>query len=211
MILILKPSDPCQFNLTGQRAFFIHKIDWLGVVLYTVRTAYQDRLYMDKEETKQAFIALYDSLSSAIFRHCFFRLSSRERALEISQEAFLKVWEYFDRGTDIKNPTALVYRVANNLIIDEYRRKKMVSLDMMQESGFDVDDGDDGKMMESLEIDKVRMAIGKIPEKYRQVITLRFVEGLSPAEIGTILNRTENSVSVQLNRAIKMLQDLLHI
>lgn len=166
---------------------------------------------MDKEETKQAFIALYDSLSSAIFRHCFFRLSSRERALEISQEAFLKIWEYFDRGTDIKNPTALVYRVANNLIIDEYRRKKMVSLDMMQEAGFDIDDGDDGKMIESLEIDKVRMAIGKIPEKYRQVITLRFVEGFSPAEIGTIVNRTENSVSVQLNRAIKMLQDILHI
>ena len=166
---------------------------------------------MDKEETKQAFIALYDSLSSAIFRHCFFRLSSRERALEISQEAFLKVWEYFDRGTDIKNPTALVYRVANNLIIDEYRRKKMASLDLMQEGGFDVDDGDDGKMLERLEIDKVRVAIGKIPEKYRQIITLRFVEGLSPAEIGAIVNRTENSVSVQLNRAIKMLQDILHI
>jgi RNA polymerase sigma-70 factor (ECF subfamily) len=166
---------------------------------------------MDKEETKQAFIALYDSLSSAIFRHCFFRLSSRERALEISQEAFLKVWEYFDRGTDIKNPTAMVYRVANNLIIDEYRRKKMVSLDLMQETGFDIDDGDDGKMIESLEIDKVRLAISKIPEKYRQVITLRFVEGLSPAEIGAIVNRTENAVSVQLNRAIKMLQDILHI
>jgi RNA polymerase sigma-70 factor (ECF subfamily) len=66
-------------------------------------------------------------------------------------------------------------------------------------------------MMESLEIDKVRVAISKIPEKYRQVITLRFVEGLSPKEIGTILNRTENSVSVQLNRAIRMLQDILHI
>jgi len=166
---------------------------------------------MDKEETKQAFIALYDSLSSAIFRHCFFRLSSRERALEISQETFLKVWEYFDQGTDIKNPTALVYRVANNLIIDEYRRRKTVSLDMMQESGFDVDDGDEGKMFERMEIDKVRVAISKIPEKYRQVITLRFVEGLSPGEIGAIVNRTENSVSVQLNRAIKMLQDILHI
>lgn len=166
---------------------------------------------MDKEETKQAFIALYDSLSSAIFRHCFFRLSSRERALEISQEAFLKVWEYFDRGTNIKNPTALVYRVVNNLIIDEYRRKKTASLDMLQEGGFDVSDDDEGKMMESLEIDKVRIAIGKIPEKYRQVITLRFIEGLSPGEIGAIINRTENSVSVQLNRAIKMLQDILHI
>lgn len=166
---------------------------------------------MDKEETKQAFIALYDSLSSAIFRHCFFRLNSRERALEISQEAFLKVWEYFDRGTDIKNPTALVYRVANNLIIDEYRRKKVVSLDMMQEGGFDVDDGDNGKMLERMEIDKVREAISKIPEKYRQVITLRFVEGLSPKEIGVIIDRTENSVSVQLNRAIKMLQEILHI
>ena len=166
---------------------------------------------MDKEETKQAFIALYDSLSSAIFRHCFFRLSSRERALEISQEAFLKVWEYFDKGTNIKNPTALVYRVANNLIIDEYRRRKVVSLDLMQESGFDVDSGDDEKMMELMELDKVRVAISKIPEKYRQVVTLRFVEGLSPSEIGAIVNRTENSVSVQLNRAIKMLQDILHL
>ena len=166
---------------------------------------------MDKEETKQAFIALYDTLSSAIFRHCFFRLSSRERALEISHEAFLKVWEYFDRGTDIKNPTALVYRVVNNLIIDEYRRKKTTSLDMMQEGGFDVEDDDGGKMYDQMEIDKIRLAIAKIPEKYQQVITLRFVEGLSPAEIGEIINRTENSVSVQLNRAIKMLQEVLHI
>lgn len=166
---------------------------------------------MDKEETKQAFITLYDSLSSAIFRHCFFRLSSRERALEISQEAFLKVWEYFDRGTDIKNPTALVYRVTNNLIIDEYRRKKMVSLDLMQESGFDVDDGEGGELLERIEIDKIRIAISQLPEKYRQVITLRFIEGLSPSEIGAIVNRTENSVSVQLNRAIKMLQEILHI
>lgn len=123
----------------------------------------------------------------------------------------MKVWGYFDRGTNIKNPTALVYRVANNLIIDEYRRKKMASLDMMQEGGFDVSNGDEEKILEHMEIDKVRVAISKIPEKYRQVITLRFVEGLSPAEIGAIVDRTENSVSVQLNRAIKMLQDILHI
>ncbi|HAO64499.1 TPA: hypothetical protein DCQ44_00785 [Candidatus Taylorbacteria bacterium] len=166
---------------------------------------------MDKEEQKQAFIALYDTLSSAIFRHCFFRLSSRERALEISQEAFLKVWEYFDKGTDIKNPTALVYRVANNLIIDEYRRKKTVSLEVMQEGGFDVDSGDEEKMLEHIEIDKIREAIGKIPEKYQQIIALRFIEGLSPGEIGAIVNRTENSVSVQINRGIKMLQEILHL
>jgi RNA polymerase sigma-70 factor (ECF subfamily) len=75
----------------------------------------------------------------------------------------------------------------------------------------DVGSGDEVKMLEYLEIDKVRLAISKIPEKYRQVITLRFVEGLSPSEIGAIVNRTENAVSVQLNRAIKMLQEILHI
>jgi RNA polymerase sigma-70 factor, ECF subfamily len=181
-------------------------------LVYTVRTVFPNRLYMDKEDKKEAFIALYDSLSSAIFRHCFFRLSSRERALEISQEAFLKVWEYFDRGDDIKNPSALVYKVANNLIIDEYRRKKTVSLEIMQETGFDVDDEQGGdKMVERMEIDSIRTAVGKLPEKYRQVVTLRFIEGLSPSEIGQIVNRTENSVSVQLNRAIKMLQEILHL
>lgn len=123
----------------------------------------------------------------------------------------MKVWEYFDKGTDIKNPSALVYRVANNLIVDEYRRKKMVSLDLLQEEGFDVGDGEQEKVVERMELDKVRIAVSKIPEKYRQVVTLRFIEGLSPKEIGVIVNRTENAVSVQLNRAIKMLQDILHI
>ena len=40
----------------------------------------------------------------------------------------------------------------NNLIIDEYRRKKTVSLDVMQESGFDVDDGVDGKIFDQMEM-----------------------------------------------------------
>ena len=38
-----------------------------------------------------------------------------------------------------------------------------------------------------------------------------FIEGLSPSEIGQIVSRSENSVSVQLNRAIKMLQEILHL
>ena len=73
----------------------------------------------------------------AIFRHCYFRVFDRERARDLVQETFLKTWEYLTRGHDIENIRAFLYRVATNLIIDDSRRKKEISLEQLSESGFD--------------------------------------------------------------------------
>ncbi len=165
----------------------------------------------DNTDIEQQFIALYDSLSDAIFRHCAFRLSNRERALDLMQETFTKAWDYIQQGKDIENPKALIYRIANNLIIDEYRKKKSVSLDDLQEDGFDVASHDEVSIIEHSEIEQVRKAIDAISPKYRQVVVMRFVDGLSPKEIGILTKQSENAVSVQLNRAIKMLKDILKL
>ncbi len=160
----------------------------------------------DNTDIEQQFIALYDSLSDAIFRHCAFRLSNRERALELMQDTFTKAWDYLQQGKEVENPTALIYRIANNLIIDEYRKKKSVSLDDLQEEGFDVASRDDETIVQNVELREVRQAIAQIPEKYQEIIILRFINGLSPKEIAEITKQTENAVSVQINRAIKMLK-----
>ena len=157
------------------------------------------------------FIESYDSLSPAIFRHIFFRISNRERALDLMQETFLKAWEYVQSGKEVKNLNALVYRIANNLIIDEYRRKKSLSLDDLQEQGFDVANNDQAEILKDFEITEVRSAVEKIPEKYREIVVLRFIDGLTPKEIAAITEQSENAVSVQINRSIKMLQKILHI
>lgn len=168
----------------------------------------------DNTDIEQQFIALYDSLSDAIFRHCAFRLSNRERALDLMQETFTKAWDYIQSdksGKDIQNPNALVYRIANNLIIDEYRKKKSVSLDSLHEEGFDVASHDELTTLQNAEFSQVKSAIAALPEKYRQIVTLRFINDFSITEIAEVTKQTENAVSVQINRAIKMLKDTLNI
>src|SRR5262245_58562588 len=152
-----------------------------------VRMTVLDRLCMDHGNDKERlFIAIYDDLSPAIFKHCFFRLSNRERALELTQEVFMRLWEKLSANETISSPSALLYTLSRNLIIDEYRRKKAVSLDQLQDSGFDAPTEDDERITRAAEVSVMLKAIQAIPEKYREVLILRYVDGLTPSEIGKI-------------------------
>src|SRR5438045_2414242 len=84
---------------------------------------------MTTELKQQEFLKAYDEYADAIFKHCYFRVSSRTKAEDLTQETFMKAWHYFAEGSVIENVKALLYRIATNLIIDEYRRKKEESLE----------------------------------------------------------------------------------
>ena len=102
-------------------------------------------------EIMEQFTKAYDELSDAIFRHCWFRIGDRERAKDLMQETFTKSWQYISRGEKVDNLKAFLYRVANNLIIDEYRKKKELSLDNLMVEGFEP--GFDDRRKNEQEID----------------------------------------------------------
>ena len=77
---------------------------------------------------EQLFFEAYEAYADAIFRHCYFRLNDRELAKDMMQEAFTRTWEYVQNGNNPTNIRAFIYRVASNLIIDHYRKKKSYSL-----------------------------------------------------------------------------------
>jgi RNA polymerase sigma-70 factor (ECF subfamily) len=160
------------------------------------------------EIEKAMFLKAFDDYGDAIFRHCCFRVWDRERARELAQESFTKTWEYLSRGKPIDNIKAFLYRVANNLIIDESRKKKAGSLDGLMEEGFEPEDGRPDPS-EWAEAARSLDALQKLPTKYREVLTMRFVEGLGPKEIASILGESENSVSVRINRGVNALKKYL--
>jgi RNA polymerase sigma factor (sigma-70 family) len=80
---------------------------------------------MNEEE----FVKLYDELADKLFRHCYFRVFNRERAKDLMQETFMRVWKYCNEGHEVKNLKSFLYKVANNLIIDESRKKKELYLE----------------------------------------------------------------------------------
>ena len=160
-------------------------------------------------EQEKEFLKLNDDLADPIFRHCFFRVSDREKAKDIMQETFTRTWEYLAKGETVKNLKAFVYRVANNLIIDSYRKKKEDSLDRMQEDGFDIGVDEREKIMDMLSGREVIALMADLGDKYREVIVMRYIDDLMPREIAEIIGESENVISVRLHRGLRQLRDLI--
>ncbi len=158
------------------------------------------------------FASAYEQYSDAIFRHCCFRCFDRERSKELMQETFVKVWDYLVAGNDIDNVQALLYKTANNLLIDEARRamkRKIVSFEDMAEQGFDPEGEDGRKQGQVFDAKAIAQVLHELDEPYRTAIIMRYVDELKPQEIAQLLNETANVVSVRLNRGKKMLRSLL--
>lgn len=166
-----------------------------------------------RQDVEQRFIQAYETFSDALFRHFYFRLSNKERALELVQETFTRSWKYIVQGKEILELRSFLYRVANNLIVDEYRRRETtewISLDALTEKGFDVKTRHHEAMMNYSEGREMLKALALLDEKYRHVVVLRYIDGLSPKEIAEVIGETENNVSVRLNRALVKIRIIHH-
>lgn len=157
-------------------------------------------------------MSAYDDYSDMLYRHAFYRVSKHEEALDLVQDTFVKTWEYMVKGNDLDNIKAFLYSVLNNKIIDYYRKKKSTSLDALHEEGFNPrsDDGEE-RITESAEIQQIVGMLDKLQENYRDVIIMRYIDGLSPKEIADITGEKENTVSVRLNRAVNKMKEILEI
>lgn len=151
----------------------------------------------------------YEQYADAIFRHCYLRLSNREVGKDLMQETFVKAFQYAGKGQKIDNIRALLYRIANNLIVDYVRKAKESSLDALQEAGFDPTGADDKTLIAKLDEQRIVRELGKLTPDDRKVITMRFIDEMKPQEIAEILGLSANVVSVRIHRALKELKLLL--
>ena len=165
---------------------------------------------MDQEQKKAHFLAIYDAHSDAIFRFCALKVSNREQAQDITQDVFTRYWQSLRKDDDIKNDRAFLYTLARNLVIDWYRKKKENSLDAMTDAGIDFQGADHADVTKEAEMKEVLHVIDQLDQDSRDVLIMRFMEGLSPKEIAMTLKESPNVVSVRLHRAVKKVQDLIH-
>jgi|SRR3989344_4534955 len=165
---------------------------------------------MKKEEQEKTFLKAYEELSDALFRHSYFRVSNREVALDIVQEGFTKTWQYMLSGNEIRSIRPFLYRVINNLIIDYYRKARSDSLDVLLDEGFDPSFSGDKEIEGSAEMSVVRRALSALPERDRDLIIMRYVDGLSIGEIASLLGENENVVSVRLHRALNKAKEIFN-
>jgi RNA polymerase sigma factor (sigma-70 family) len=175
-----------------------------------------------KSKEEKAFLEAFEAHADALFRHAFFRISDRERAHDLTQDTYLKAWDFIAGGGTVRQYKSFLYRILHNLIIDEYRKKSPRSLDELLENETTAAAVEarlsEGSLRESEEalderalVEKIRSRIPELPDHYRVALTLRFIDGLSTGEIAETVGVSENVVSVRIHRGVAKLRTLCNI
>jgi RNA polymerase sigma-70 factor, ECF subfamily len=157
------------------------------------------------DQKKEKFISAYNEYSDEIFRYCFYRVFDREKARELSQETFMKVWRYLQEH-DIDQLRAFLYKTAYHLIVDNSKKNKENSLEKMMETGFDVIDHKNCNKKDYMDVMAIKEEIAKLDEKSQEIMQLRFFSDLPLVDIAKVIGQSENHVAVKIHRILKKLK-----
>jgi RNA polymerase sigma factor (sigma-70 family) len=146
-----------------------------------------------------------------LFRFAFRLLGSSEEAKDVVQEVMIKVWNGREHMAAIDNMEAWCMRITKNLSLDRLRSKQRRTTEPIQE-GYEVrqESMNPYEKTETLEsMQRVSELIEALPEKQRQVMHLRDIEGYSYNEICEILELDMSQVKVNLFRARNFVRERL--
>jgi RNA polymerase sigma-70 factor (family 1) len=158
-----------------------------------------------KDSDLAAFKVIYYRYYERMYRFIWIRTNSVELAEDISQEIFTRLWENRKKHTIWKSLKAYLYRIANNLIIDFYR-KKSHEADYVLKLASSSQPVYDDYVDKSIDIE---FAVNSLPEDLRTVFILSRFEGLTYAEIAHACNISIKTVESRIGKALKFLRDVL--
>ncbi|MEX0919307.1 MAG: RNA polymerase sigma factor [Parcubacteria group bacterium] len=135
------------------------------------------------ETKEEVIIRAYKDHERALLKQSFFKLGNRDLSDDLVQITFLKTWEYLLREERIKHIKGFLFHILNNLIVDEYRKNKPVSLNTLEEVGFQIAFDDSEHLVDQADGKTAMLLIPLLKEKHRKVVSMRFEEEKTIEEI----------------------------
>lgn len=159
-----------------------------------------------------AFEDIYERHSREVWALVYARWLNADVALDIMQEAFLRLWKQWQDGADIANPRAWLLRVARNLAEDHaksaFRRFGTQAPQTM--------DGVQGREMLPLDgmernetVLQLRGELEKLAQPDREILTLRYALDYDTNQIAEMLDINPTAVHMRLSRARQRLAERL--
>ena len=179
-------------------------------VAKTIRTAEQsdtERLVRQAKADPANFTSLYRRYVTGVYRYIYARVRNHDEAEDLTAQVFLDALKGLDRFDGSRNFTAWLFTIARNKVVDSRRKgRALLPLDAILEAPADDDDphhaNDDAEMF-----DRLRALLRELPPDKQELIQLRFAGGLSFAEIGKVVGKSEAAVKMAVRRVLHQLQE----
>jgi RNA polymerase sigma-70 factor, ECF subfamily len=154
--------------------------------------------------------ALYEQNRLGVFRFLYYRVGDVQIAEDLTSEVFLRMItaleNYRQQNASFE---AWLYQIARNLAIDHYR-KTSIRNHLPLEDNLAAETQDVDKTVErNLTHEYLRRALTKLNEVQRDVIVLRFVNGLPISVVAQTLHKSEDSIKSLQRRALIELREIL--
>ena len=158
--------------------------------------------------TSERFQNEWLSLAGDFYRVAFYILEDAAEAEDAVQELFLKLWSGRDALDAIRSPKGYGLQVLRNLCLDRIRRsRKMETPEALPEPEWP------GRQDEAVDqkerLAKVMAAVKSLPDRQREVLTLRTLDGLSYEEIAERTGMNQLTLRVLLSQARRKLKHVI--
>ncbi|WP_066299919.1 RNA polymerase sigma factor SigW [Bacillus sp. FJAT-29937] len=184
-----------------------------------METIVKKRIKQVLKGDQDAYAEVVEIYKEKVYMICYRMLGNRHEAEDIAQEAFLRAYVNIHSFNINLKFSSWLYRIATNLCIDRIRKKKpdyyldaevagTDGLTMYSQIASDTSLPEED--LESLELQEtIQREISKLPEKYRTVIVLKYIEELSLKEISKILDLPLGTVKTRIHRGREALRTQL--
>lgn len=155
----------------------------------------------------EAFGVLYDAFVARVYRFVYYRVHTVQEAEDLTEEIFMKAWRGLAdyRATQVPF-AAWLFRIARNHVIDHHRTRHPTEPLQPTDAA---DDEPEAEALRAVEGQQVRELMATLTGEQRQVLEMRFFEGLSTAEIAVATGRNEGAIRALQMRALASLRRAL--
>lgn len=159
--------------------------------------------------TRTEFNNLVHRLSKKLYIYAYRILRDQEGSEDAVQEIFIKLWKMNEKLGEYESVDALATTMVKNYCIDQLRKLKHIKPDdesaMAHYHDLNPTPHDELEINETYAL--MERIINNLPEKYRVIIHLRDIDGLSFEEIADKTGQNINTIRVNLSRARKTVRD----
>jgi RNA polymerase sigma-70 factor (ECF subfamily) len=165
-----------------------------------------------KAGEEAALIDLYEWYQPRIFRFMHYRIGIKDRAENLTTEVFLRMLQHLpDFRFQNSSFQAWLFQIARNLVVDDFRRQSVRDHEPIDES-LESDEAPPDEIADGrMRCDQLREALLELTEAQLDVIVLRFIVGLSIADVARSLEKSESAVKSLQARGLKSLRQCLTV
>lgn len=166
-----------------------------------------DILQVPSAWDRTALAAVYDCTYEPLYGYIYRQVSDMETARDLTADVFTRFLQAVEQGNGPDDHVkAWLYRTAHNIVVDHYRRQQHRRHLPLEEELLQGDADPAGSASVNLESERARTALQALTDEQQEVIILKYLEGLSNAEVAEVVEKSIGAIKALQHRGLAALR-----